>query len=174
MSSRSFRRRNNRRRHKPGVGPEEQQQKPEGERQVPAPGGKASHQTEGRRGPRRDGRPGGRGQPAPAESGKPAWPVTPQVFPDCPLCGKSVRDLASALTHRITRQPAHFECIMKEIRDANEVAPQERVCYLGGGSFGILEFRPPGGPGKFVIRKRIQYEEKETPQEWKKTLQVPC
>jgi len=63
---------------------------------------------------------------------------------------------------------------MRELHDANEVAPQERICYLGGGTFGILEFRPPGGPTKFVIRKRIQYEEKELPQEWKKTLQVPC
>jgi hypothetical protein len=61
---------------------------------------------------------------------------------------------------------------MREIRDSNEVAPQEKVCYLGGGSFGIIEFRPPGGPTRFVIRKRIQYEEKETPQDWKKVLQV--
>jgi hypothetical protein len=98
----------------------------------------------------------------------------PLVFPDCPICGKPVRDLASALTHKIARQPTHFDCVMRELRDANEVAPQERICYLGGGSFGILEFHPPGGPIKFVIRKRIQYEEKELPQEWKKTLQVPC
>jgi hypothetical protein len=98
----------------------------------------------------------------------------PLVFPDCPICGKPVRDLAAALTHKIARQPAHFDCVMRELRDSNEVASQERICYLGGGSFGILEFPPPGGPTKFVIRKRIQYEEKELPQEWKKTLQVPC
>ena len=41
------------------------------------------------------------------------------------------------------------------------------------------ELRHPGvpsarGPSRFVIRKRIQYEEKETPQEWKKPLQVSC
>jgi hypothetical protein len=63
---------------------------------------------------------------------------------------------------------------MREVQDSNELAPQERLCYLGGGCFGILEFQPPGGPTKFVIRKRIQYEEKEFPQEWKKSLQVPC
>jgi hypothetical protein len=96
------------------------------------------------------------------------------VLPDCPVCGKQVRELASALTHRVARQPAHFDCIMRELRDSNEVAPQERICYLGGGTFGILEFQPPGGPTRFVIRKRIPYEEKETPQEWKKPLQVSC
>jgi hypothetical protein len=94
--------------------------------------------------------------------------------PDCPVCGKPVRELASALTHRVSRRPAHFDCVVRELRETNEVAPQEKICYLGGGSFGILEFRPPGGPSRFVIRKRIQYEEKETPQEWKKPLLVPC
>ena len=101
-------------------------------------------------------------------------PTIPIALPDCPVCGKQVRELASALTHRVARQPAHFECVIRELMDSNEMAPEEKICYLGGGSFGILEFRPPGGPTRFVIRKRIQYEEKETPQEWKKPLQVPC
>ena len=92
------------------------------------------------------------------------------MLPDCPVCGKQVRELASALTHRVARQPAHFDCVMRELRDSNEVSPQEKICYLGGGTFGILEFHPPGGPTRFVIRKRIQYEEKETPQDWKKIL----
>ena len=175
MSSRSFRRRNNRRRHKPGVDPDTQQQKPQGEQEKQPRDARPSHPGAAARGQRRDGRPGGRGsQGSPAPDTRPPWPEVPLVFPDCPICGKSVRDLASALTHKIAHQPAHFDCVMQEVRDSNEIAPQERICYLGGGSFGILEFRPPGGPVKFVIRKRIQYEEKETPQAWKKTLQVPC
>ena len=174
MSSRSFRRRNNRRRHKPGVGPEGQQQKPETNREAQPAGQRPARQSDPARGQRRDARPARRPAGPPPDLARPPWPETPLVFPDCPLCAKPVRDLASALTHKITRQPAHFECIMREIRDSNELTPQERVCYLGGGSFGILEFSPPGGPTKFVIRKRIQYEEKEFPQEWKKPLQVPC
>jgi len=176
MSSRSFRRRNNRRRHKPGVGPEDQQQKPDsGPESQPhaARPQRPARQGGPARGQRRDGRPVVRGQP-PADSGLPAWPKVPLVFPDCPICSKPVRDLSSALTHKITRQPAHFDCVMREVCDSNEIAPQERVCYLGGGSFGVVDFKPPGGPSKFVIKKRIQYEEKEIPQEWKKTLQVPC
>jgi hypothetical protein len=109
-----------------------------------------------------------------AEPQRPPQPAAPIVFPDCPVCGKQVRELASALTHRVARQPAHFECVMRELLDSNEMSPEEKICYLGGGSFGILEFRPPGGSTRFVIRKRIQYEEKETPQEWKKPLQVSC
>jgi hypothetical protein len=191
MSSRSFRRRNNRRRHRQGAGDEPQAQRPggpqddrpeQGRGQRPAdrtPGGNPSPagrgSPAGSRGPSPAGQrrpPAGRGR-AP-EPPRPVQPAVPIVLPDCPVCGKQVRELASALTHRVARQPAHFDCVMREIRDSNEVAPQEKVCYLGGGSFGIIELRPPGGPSRFVIRKRIQYEEKETPQDWKKVLQVTC
>jgi hypothetical protein len=90
------------------------------------------------------------------------------VFPDCPICNQAVRELASALTHRETNKPAHFDCIMHELRESNELGPQEKICYLGGGAFGILEYRQ----GKFAIKKRIQYEEKDAAQEWKKPLLI--
>ena len=118
--------------------------------------------------------PGGAGSPARGQDARPPRPEPQLVFPDCPVCGKPMRDLASALTHRASRKPAHFECIVRELQESNEITQQERLCYLGGGSFGILEFRQAGGSSKFIIRKRIQYEEKENPQEWKKLLQVPC
>lgn len=180
MSSRSFRRRNNRRRQKPSTAAEATGQNPVGQpsdrspqpgrQRQPAPGGPPRGGGQRRGGAQGQG---GRGSPPRSAEPRPE-PLIPIVFPDCPLCGKSVRELASALTHRASRQPAHFDCIMRELRDSNEMAPQEKLCYLGGGSFGILEFRPQGAPSRFVIRKRIQYEEKDTPQEWKKQLQVSC
>ncbi len=175
MSSRSFRRRSNRRRHKAGGPQDGQSPKPQGEpAERPAnPRRPPQHAGPPRAGgQQRDGR-RGRGAPGrPPEAQRPQEPAIPIVYPDCPICGKQVRDLPSALTHRVTRQPAHFDCIVQELRDTNEIAPQEKICYLGGGSFGILEFRASGGPGHFVIKKRIQYEEKEAQQEWKKPLQV--
>lgn len=174
MSSRSFRRRNNRRKHnKPSTGADPNnpaQRGPAGQDRPSEPGQRGNQP----RGPRRDNqRQGPHGRLAPGAR-RPSEPFVsrsePLVFPDCPICRQPVRELPSALTHKETGQPAHFDCIMKELRDSNELAPQERICYLGGGCFGILEFRQPGGPGKFVIRKRIQYEEKEAVQEWKKPL----
>ena len=181
MSSRSFRRRNNRRRQRPPTGADATGQNPVGQPLDHSPQQDRPQQATpaGRPrggGQRREGAQGqgGRGSQARNAERRPERPEIPIVFPDCPICGKSVSELASALTHRASRQPAHFDCIMRELRDSNEMAPQEKLCYLGGGSFGILELRPPGAPGRFVIRKRIQYEEKETPQEWKKQLQVFC
>jgi len=190
MSSRSFRRRNNRRRHRsqqggeprPGAeknpgGPEDRG-RPE-ERGRPENRGRPDGQKSG---PQRDrGTQGKPGQPKRPENGRRGpgprspevglqRPEQPLVFPDCPICSAAVRELPSALTHRATGRPAHFECILKELRESNELLPQEKLCYLGGGSFGILEMRPPGGPSRFVIRKRIQYEEKDAVFEWKKVL----
>ncbi|HYW83172.1 MAG TPA: hypothetical protein VFB30_07950 [Spirochaetia bacterium] len=175
MSSRSFRRRNSRRRHRPPAAEAGGPQSPG------QPGERAPQEKElpgaRRGGPRRDSSQSlqGRNAPGRAADHRPARPPQPALpAPDCPICGKPVRELASALTHRISHQPAHFDCIVRELRDSTEIAPQEKLCYLGAGTFGILEFRPPGGPSKFVIKKRIQYEEKEIPQEWKKLLQIVC
>jgi hypothetical protein len=105
----------------------------------------------------------------PEDAGPP--PADPASLSVCPVCAKPVRELSSALSYRGTGSPAHFDCILKELREANEVLPQERICYLGGGTFGILQFRTPG-TNKFTIRKKIPYEEKTSPQEWKKPLMV--
>jgi len=174
MSSRSFRRRSNRRRHRPQGGPETPgQRQPGSPEEHPSRGDQpAGAASRGGPGQRRDQRPGHRG-PARQPEQKPR-PEVPLVFPDCPVCGKPVRELASALTHRVSRVPAHFDCVVRELRDSNEMNPQEKLCYLGGGTFGILEFRPSGGPSRFVIKKRIPYEEKEAPQDWKKPLQITC
>lgn len=135
----------------------------------------ASEERQRRSGGSPPGRGPSRGRP-PLAPQTPAPVEAPRTLPtpDCPVCGKPIRELASALTHRVSRQPAHFDCVVRELRESNEVAPQEKICYIGGGSFAILEFRPQGSPSRFVIRKRIPYEEKETPQEWKKPLVVCC
>ncbi len=91
-------------------------------------------------------------------------------YPICPLCQKPVQDLYSAITHRDSGTPAHFECVLESIRAANELAPSEKLCYLGGGSFGILQYRSAQGPLRFFIRKRIQYEAGESVPEWRRGL----
>ena len=93
----------------------------------------------------------------------------PQIeFSPCPICGRAVRDLKSAITHRESGQPAHFDCILKALRSDNAVQQHEKICYLGKGSFGIVQFRENSGRPSFFIRKRIQYEETETAPEWRK------
>jgi hypothetical protein len=86
----------------------------------------------------------------------------------CPVCEKAVRDLSSAITHRDTGNPAHFDCILKILREENSLSESEKICYLGKGSFGIVQFRSNGSPLRFLIRKRIQYEDLDMIPDWRK------
>ena len=93
----------------------------------------------------------------------------PQDFPTCPLCGKPVRYLMTAIAQGEGAAPAHFDCVLREIAEKEELEPKEKVCYLGNGTFGILKFKQ-GGPVRFSIRKRIQYEAADKDITWRKRI----
>jgi len=95
-------------------------------------------------------------------------PVVPVDFPLCPICQKAVRELHAAITHRESGQPAHFDCVLQLLRESNELQDSEKICYLGKGSFGIVQFRANPGTPRFVIRKRIQYEEADGFPGWRR------
>jgi len=93
----------------------------------------------------------------------------PEWETPCPLCGEPIKDIASAITERTSGNPAHFDCVMKKIAEEEEVQEDEKICYLGNGSFGIIQKRN-SKQMNFFIRKRIQYEEKDsaTSQTWRR------
>jgi hypothetical protein len=91
-------------------------------------------------------------------------------LPVCPLCKKPVREISSAIAFKTTNEPAHIECIINEIKKTEPLEQNERICYLGKGSFGIIVTRNPSSPLKFLIRKRIQYEPGNTAVEWRKRI----
>lgn len=91
-------------------------------------------------------------------------------YPECPICKKPVREIASAIAYKSTNEPAHIECIINEIRKTEALEPNERICYLGKGSFGIVAAQNPSSPMKFIIRKRIPYETSNVTIEWRKRI----
>ena len=88
----------------------------------------------------------------------------------CPQCGKLIRDMYSAIACHDTQTPAHFECVLKHLKRASNLGPNEKMCYLGGGSFGVIQNRSPQSPMRFLIRKRIQYEDQDETPEWRQRL----
>lgn len=88
----------------------------------------------------------------------------------CPVCGKLIRDIYSAVSYSVTQTPAHFKCVIEELKKVNEVKDNEKICYLGSGSFGIVQFRRPDSQMRLFIRKRIQYEDKNTDLSWRAKL----
>jgi hypothetical protein len=78
----------------------------------------------------------------------------------CPVCSKPISKIITAITHKETGKKAHFECIISELKKFYALKPKEDICYLGGGSFGIIEESRGNKRKGFVIKRRIQYEER--------------
>ncbi|MCK5152930.1 MAG: hypothetical protein KAQ93_01105 [Spirochaetales bacterium] len=88
-------------------------------------------------------------------------------FPECPICHKSVKFLLTAMSVGEDNKPAHFDCVLKQVTDSEELGPKEKIIYIGNGNFAIIN----GKTGKDLsIRKTIQFEEKESNGEWRKKL----
>ena len=94
----------------------------------------------------------------------------PEEYPNCPICGKAVRNLNIAIEEKKSHEPAHFECIMKELSLEIKLGPQERLHYLGSGCFGIVKLEQGKGLSSFTITQRIQYEDKIKKPSWRKKL----
>jgi hypothetical protein len=105
-----------------------------------------------------------------SDSGQPIQKKEPESYPDCPVCGKSVRNLNIAIEEKSTRAPAHFECILRELGKEIQLQPKERLHYLGSGCFGVLQFEEGKGLASFSIKRRIQYEDSSNRADWRKNI----
>ncbi|MDR2589072.1 MAG: hypothetical protein LBC67_06555 [Spirochaetales bacterium] len=103
---------------------------------------------------------------------QPSEPLPERETPPCALCGSPIRDILSAVLHRETGEPAHFDCIAKELLGKEPLAEGEKFSYLGNGNFGIVRQGGAADPSSIVIRKKIQYEDKEKAASWRRTLSI--
>ena len=91
-------------------------------------------------------------------------------LPICPICEKTVRDVLTAIATGTENKPTHFDCVLKALGEQEPLEPNEKICYLGGGSFGIVKSRGGSAGNKFFVRKRLQYEPKEHKVSWRKKI----
>jgi hypothetical protein len=91
-------------------------------------------------------------------------------LPVCSFCGKTIRNLTTAIADKEDNTPVHFDCILKKLTEDESLGTNEKICYLGGGSFGIVRRKPDSDSKHFFIRKRIQFEVQENVLEWRKDI----
>ncbi|MCL1817784.1 MAG: hypothetical protein FWG35_02555 [Spirochaetaceae bacterium] len=99
-------------------------------------------------------------------------PKIEREAPPCSVCGKPIHDILSALLHNETGEPAHFDCVMQQLLAGETLAEGEKFSYLGSGVFGIVRPGKSGDPSSIVIRKKIQYEDKEKAAAWRRGLSI--
>lgn len=130
----------------------------------------------------RDARPAGEGRearaategearPAQAAGEAPAEAQQPHSEPQtCPLCGKPLYDLSTALSSdRETGVPAHFDCVLERVAASESLATGEKLVYLGSGAFGVVEFKDKSETS-FTVKRRIQWEKEGEKKDWRKSL----
>lgn len=90
----------------------------------------------------------------------------------CEICGKviSPEDIESAVSNRETGNPAHFDCVLKQICDSEKPGPNERVTYIGQGRFAVLHFENPHDLRHFSIRRTIEWEDRDNRLEWRNEM----
>lgn len=121
-------------------------------------------------------RTGGHGEESPRKRGdrprrgrnRNKW-ISPSERYSCPLCKQNIRDMLTAIAVTEAKIPVHFSCVIKDIAVSEVLHYRERIVYLGKGEFGIVKFRG-GNSKKFVIRKKIPYEQVEGDIPWRKEI----
>lgn len=93
-------------------------------------------------------------------------PPPKREYEPCPLSGERIEDILTAIAHPETGKPCNFRSVIEHIERTEQLAKNERVCYIGEGSFAIVR----GEKEKLSIRKRIQYEDKYAKHEWRREL----
>ncbi|MDR2028362.1 MAG: hypothetical protein LBP93_02350 [Treponema sp.] len=107
----------------------------------------------------------------------PKLSTDPIPAPDCPYCGKPIRDLSAAFSDRSSGAAVHFDCVIARLAENEILQKGDAITYIGGGRFGIVHFNNPSDfqgrssdPRKFTIKKIFEWEDKENRAEWRKSI----
>lgn len=95
-------------------------------------------------------------------------PVLPKLpTPLCAKCGEPIQDITSAMNDRETGAPVHFDCVLKFLQGAENLAANERLVYIGQGRFAVMYFENPVDTRKFKIVRTIEWEKREQKESWR-------
>lgn len=95
-------------------------------------------------------------------------PMLPKLpTPLCARCGEPIQDITSAMNDRDSGAPVHFDCVLKFLQGAEELAQNERIVYIGQGRFAVMYFENPVDTRKFKIIRTIEWEKREQKENWR-------
>ena len=88
----------------------------------------------------------------------------------CPKCNMPIIDVSSAMADKVTGKPVHFDCVLAQLKENEPVGENEKIAYIGQGRFAVLYYENPRDQKKFVIKKVIEWENREQKSEWRDEL----
>jgi len=100
----------------------------------------------------------------------PVLPANPITAPDCPWCGKQIKDITTAISDKDTGLPVHFDCVLARIAEMETLDANDSICYIGGGRFGVVHYNNPPDTRGFIIKKVYEWEVKDDNNEWRRPI----
>jgi hypothetical protein len=100
----------------------------------------------------------------------PVQPENPITTPDCPWCGKPIKEIITAISDKDTGQPLHFDCVLERMTASVTLEANDTVCYIGGGRFGVVHYNNPPDTRDFTIKRILEWEVKDNSQEWRRPI----
>lgn len=128
----------------------------------------------------------------------PKMNTDPLPVPNCPWCGKPIRDISSAIADKDSGVPVHFDCVLSRIAFGEKLDEGDSVSYIGGGRFGVICFaaaasraketqaggrqeperksamqeilRPAPVGRDFIVKKIIEWENKDARADWRSVI----
>jgi hypothetical protein len=98
--------------------------------------------------------------------------ANPASTPDCPWCGKPIKDISTAISDKNTDVPVHFDCVLERVISTEKLDFNDHVCYIGGGRFGVVHFGNSPDTRGFNIKKIVEWENKESRSDWRHPISV--
>jgi hypothetical protein len=95
-------------------------------------------------------------------------PPPKRDYEPCPISGEPLEDVRTAIAHPDNGKPCNFDSVLEQLQKREQLEEDERICYIGEGSFGIVKLDKKDTPVE--IRKRIQYEDTHAKHEWRREL----
>ncbi|MCL2480734.1 MAG: hypothetical protein FWF38_03375 [Spirochaetaceae bacterium] len=97
-------------------------------------------------------------------------PEENKIILKCEICMQDIQDISSAIALPETGNPAHFDCVLKRIKENENLREKEQLVYLGSGTFGIIENISTNQNPNFKIIRKIDFEDHENIPEWRKQM----
>ena len=72
----------------------------------------------------------------------------------CPLCGKDIEEMASAVVDKASGKPAHFDCILDQLQKTETLGENEKIAYIGQGRFALLRYEDPRDVKSLKLSRR--------------------
>jgi hypothetical protein len=94
----------------------------------------------------------------------------PLPVPDCPYCGKPIKDLSLAFSDKNSGEAIHFDCMIARLSKGENLEQGDTISYIGGGRFGVVHFSNPSKPHDFKIKRIYEWENKENRAEWRQVI----